>query len=85
MSITDTFKTTPKSTLKNLVQILNDGHEGYKQSAENVKNPGLKTLFSRFSLARSKMAGELEAELQSLGEDDPQNEGTTLAGKVHRG
>jgi uncharacterized protein (TIGR02284 family) len=85
MSLTDTFKTTPTSTLKNLVVTLNDGHEGYKQSAENVTDPALKALFSKFSLQRSKMAGELEAELLSLGEDDPQDEGTSLRGKVHRG
>jgi uncharacterized protein (TIGR02284 family) len=85
MSITDTFKPTTKSTLKNLVQTLNDGHEGYKQSAENVKNPALKELFAKISLQRSKMAGELESELLTLGEKDPQDEGTSLRGKVHRG
>ncbi len=85
MSITDTFKTTTKGTLKNLVQTLNDGHEGYRQSAENVRDPALKSLFNQLSLQRGKMAGELESELLTLGEEDPQNEGTSLRGKVHRG
>jgi uncharacterized protein (TIGR02284 family) len=85
MSLTDTFKSTPKSTLKNLVQILNDGKEGFRQASENVKDPALKQVFSRYSLQRSKFAGELEAELLTLGEDDPQDEGTTLSGKLHRG
>ncbi len=85
MSITDTFKSTPKSILKNLVQTLKDGQEGFKQSAHHVKIPELKDLFERFSLERAKMAGELETELLSLGEEDPQNEGTSLSGKVHRG
>ena len=85
MSLTDTFKTTPRSTLKNLVQILHDGQEGFRKASEDVKDPALKQVFSRFSLQRSKFAGELEAELLTLGEEDPQNEGTTLSGKIHRG
>jgi uncharacterized protein (TIGR02284 family) len=85
MSLTDTFKTTPRSTLKGLVQTLNDGKEGFRQASENVKDEDLKQLFSEFSLQRSKFAGVLEAELLSLGEADPQDEGTTLSGKIHRG
>ncbi|HSI85260.1 MAG: PA2169 family four-helix-bundle protein [Candidatus Methylacidiphilales bacterium] len=74
----------PLSTLKSLVQILNDGHEGFKKAAEDIKDTELKTLFSKFSLQRKKFAGELETELRSLGEKDPQNEGTTYAGTAHR-
>jgi uncharacterized protein (TIGR02284 family) len=85
MSITDTFKSTPRSILKNLVQTLHDGQEGFRKSSENVTAPELKELFARFSLERAQMAGELEAELLTLGEEDPQNEGTSLSGKVHRG
>ncbi len=85
MSITDTFKTTPKSTLKNLVQTLKDGQEGFKKSSESVKNAQLKDLFMRFSLQRSRMVGELETELHALGEEDPQNEGSSVTGMVHRG
>ena len=85
MSLTETFKTSPKHTLKNLVQILHDGQQGFRKASENVKDAQLKEVFSRFSLQRSKFAGELESELLSLGEEDPQNEGTTIAGTVHRG
>ena len=85
MSITDTFKTTPRSTLKNLVQILHDGQEGFRKASEGVKNPQLKQTFSGYSLQRAKFAGELESQLLALGEEDPQNEGTTLSGKIHRG
>jgi len=85
MSLTDTFKTTPRSTLKNLVQILHDGQQGFKTASENVKDSNLKEVFSRFSLQRSKFAGELESELLTLGEEDPQNEGGTVSGSIHRG
>lgn len=85
MSSTDTFKSTPRKTLKNLVQILHDGQEGFRKVSEHVKDAYLKEVFSRLSLQRSKFAGDLESELLSLGEEDPQKEGTTLAGAVHRG
>jgi uncharacterized protein (TIGR02284 family) len=82
MSLTTT---NPIKTLKNLIQTLHDGQEGFKNASENVKDTNLKEVFSRFSLQRSKFAGELEAELLTLGEEDPQKEGSTLTGAVHRG
>ncbi len=85
MNITDTFKTTPAKTIRNLIQILHDGQAGFQQAAVNVANPQLKDLFSRFSLQRAKFAGELESELRALGEKDYQNEGTTVSGALHRG
>jgi uncharacterized protein (TIGR02284 family) len=85
MSLTDTFKSTPQKTLKTLVQTLHDGQEGFRQSSENVKSPQLKETFSQFSLQRAKFAGDLESELRTLGEEDPQKEGSTLGGKIHRG
>jgi uncharacterized protein (TIGR02284 family) len=74
----------PKSTIKDLVKTLRDGQEGFAHAAENVKNPQLKALFARFSLQRSKFAGDLEAELLSLGEKDPEKLGSSVAGAVHR-
>jgi uncharacterized protein (TIGR02284 family) len=84
MSISDTFTTTPRSIVKNLVQILHDGQEGFRTASESVKDSQLNTLFSRLSLQRSKFAGELESELLTLGEEDPQNEGGTVSGAIHR-
>jgi uncharacterized protein (TIGR02284 family) len=82
---TDTLQSTSRKTVKNLVHVLRDGQEGFRQSSENVKNPELKALFSKYSLQRSQFAGELETELLTLGEEDPQKEGSTVAGAVHRG
>jgi uncharacterized protein (TIGR02284 family) len=79
------LSSSPKKTLQNLVEILHDGQMGFAHAAENVKNPKLKELFSRFSLQRSQFAGKLESELLSLGEKDPQKTGGTAAGAVHRG
>jgi uncharacterized protein (TIGR02284 family) len=85
MSLTDTFKTTPQRTLKSLIQILHDGQLGFKKASENVKDTNLKSTFSNFSLQRAKFAGELESELLALGEEDPQKEGSTITGGLHRG
>ena len=85
MSISAPFKFTPRSTLKNLVETLHDGQMGFRKAAEGVTDPKLKELFDRFSLQRSKFAGELESELLSFGEKDPEKEGGTVAGAVHRG
>jgi uncharacterized protein (TIGR02284 family) len=85
MSLTDTFKTTPKSTLKHLVQTLKDGQEGFLKASEEVKNANIKEVFARFSLQRAKFAGELETELHALGEEDPHKEGATVVGALHRG
>jgi len=82
MSLTTT---NPVKTLKTLVQTLHDGQAGFKNASENVKDTNLKEVFSRFSLQRSMFAGELEAELLTLGEVDPQKEGSTVAGALHRG
>lgn len=49
--------TTPKKVLKDLVEILHDGQEGFRKASEDVKDPQLKELFSRFSLQRSSSRG----------------------------
>lgn len=70
--------------LKNLIQILHDGQEGFQKASENVQEVHLKEIFNRFSVQRGKFAQELESGLLSLGEEDSQNEGTTVAGALHR-
>jgi uncharacterized protein (TIGR02284 family) len=67
------------------VETLLDGQKGFQQSAESVKSPALKELFSSLSLQRAKFAGTLESELLALGEQDPQKESGSVAGAVHRG
>ena len=80
---TTTVKSARK-TLTNLVQILHDGQEGFRKASEGVKDTQLKQLFSRFSLQRAEFAGALENELRQLGEEDPQNQGSTITGTAHR-
>jgi uncharacterized protein (TIGR02284 family) len=70
------------SSLNNLIETCRDGQNGFKEAAENVKSPELKTFFNQVSLERSQFVGELQQEGQRLG-GDPENTGSTAAA-VHR-
>ena len=71
------------STLSGLIETLKDGQEGFKQSAEGVDDPQLKTVFDTFSLQRSKFAGELQSEVTNLGDPDPEDS-SSVTGSMHR-
>ncbi|MBB5036034.1 PA2169 family four-helix-bundle protein [Prosthecobacter dejongeii] len=72
------------STLNNLIETLKDGQEGFRAASEDIANSELKTVFSQYSLQRSKFAGELQSLAHSLGESDPADSGS-VAGALHRG
>jgi uncharacterized protein (TIGR02284 family) len=71
------------STLNSLIETLKDGQEGFRQAAEAVQDSQLKTLFSEFSLQRSKFAGELQNHVIQLGDSTPETTSST-AGALHR-
>jgi uncharacterized protein (TIGR02284 family) len=71
------------STLNGLIETLKDGQEGYKQSAGGVDDPQLRSTFNALSLQRSKFAGELQSEVESLGDPDPEDS-SSVAGSMHR-
>src|SRR5580765_6901445 len=58
------FMKKQNEVIDNLIETLKDGQEGFKQAAESVRNPALKTLFSDYSQQRSRFATAL-AKLQS--------------------
>ncbi len=72
------------STINNLIETLKDGQEGFKQAAESVKSPQLKSLFNEYSEQRSRFATELQSQARSLGEPKPETS-STAAGALHRG
>jgi uncharacterized protein (TIGR02284 family) len=72
------------SVLDELIETLKDGQEGFKQAAEAVKDPQLKSLFSEYSQQRSRFASALQNEVRSLGETEPETTSST-AGALHRG
>ena len=71
------------STLNSLIETLKDGQEGFRQASEAVQDSQLKTLFSEFSLQRSKFAGELQNHVIQLGDSSPETTSST-AGALHR-
>src|SRR5690242_11016404 len=71
------------STINSLIETLKDGQEGFRQAAEAVKDPSLKSLFNQFSLQRARFAGELQSEAVQLGESKPETDSST-SGALHR-
>ena len=70
------------SCLNDLIETCRDGQTGFKEAAENVKNPELKSFFNQISLERARFVGELQQEVLRLG-GDPENTGSTAAA-MHR-
>jgi len=71
------------STINSLIETLKDGQEGFKQAAEGVKDPNLKSLFREYSQQRSRFASELQTEARSFGETEPEKS-SSVAGAMHR-
>ena len=72
------------STINDLIETLKDGQKGFKEAADAVKDPRLKSLFTEYSQQRSRFASELQTQARSVGEAEPETGGTT-AGAMHRG
>jgi uncharacterized protein (TIGR02284 family) len=71
-----------KTTLNTLLATLTDSINGYRDSAENIKNDELKQLFLDFAEERSRVAEDLRSEVRRLG-GDPNDDGSFL-GKSHQ-
>jgi uncharacterized protein (TIGR02284 family) len=71
-------------TIDNLIETLKDGQEGFKQAAEAVKDPQLKSLFDEYSRQRAQFAVELRSKAQSPDERESKMSGSA-AGALHRG
>src|SRR6266480_3910170 len=72
-----------KEIIDGLVETLKDGQEGFKQAAEGVKDPQLKSLFNEYSQQRSRFVSELQSRAQDLGEREPETSGSAT-GALHR-
>ena len=70
--------------LDSLIETLKDGQEGFKQAAEAVNDPTLKSLFLDYSQQRSRFAAALQSEARRHGETEPETSSST-AGAMHRG
>lgn len=71
------------STLNGLIEICRDGQQGFMESAENLGDTEIKTLFYKYSQERAGYVGDLQALVQTLG-DEPEDSGS-FSGTIHRG
>lgn len=66
------------TTLNDLIETCRDGQTGFKEAAENVKSPDLKTFLNQISTERAQFVNELQLEVGNLG-GEPQKTGSTTA------
>ena len=72
------------SDLKGLVNILNDGKQGYESAAETTDSTELKAIFRKIALERAEYATELKAHIKVHGGNADDNESGGVLGAVHR-
>jgi uncharacterized protein (TIGR02284 family) len=70
--------------IDNLIETLKDGQKGFKQAAEGVSNPALKSLFRDYSQQRSRFPTALQSEARQHGRTDPETS-SSATGALHRG
>lgn len=72
-----------EETLRDVIQSLIDGQEGFQKIGEHLKDETLSKYFAAESLKRSQFRGELEAILHQEGVHDVKEKGT-VSGTIHR-
>jgi len=75
-----------ESVTQDLVQTLENGHEGFQRAAEKLSSsnePALAAEFTRFAAQRGQFATELQQMAANYGDDIDKR--TTLPGAIHRG
>jgi uncharacterized protein (TIGR02284 family) len=70
------------STINNLIETLKDGEKGFKEAADAVRDPQLKSLFQQYSQQRNRFATELQGQARDLGVKP--DESSSTAGAMHR-
>ena len=71
------------SILERLIATNRDGQAGYRDAAEHIQDSELKGYFNEQSIERAQFAGQLESEVQRLGQLEPQDRGSAGAA-LHR-
>jgi uncharacterized protein (TIGR02284 family) len=76
-------KSLVASILNSLIEVCEDGHEGFRSAADNVDAADFKTLFNEFAVQRQQFAEELSYLVENLGEKA--ESGGTFGGAFRRG
>ena len=69
--------------VEKLIETCKDGQNGYKDAADHVKRPDLKTYFQQQSTERGAFANELQTELGKLGKPEKKESGS-ISAAAHR-
>ncbi len=72
-----------ESTLKDLIETLRDGHQGFTELGHHLQDPAAKKFFLEETQVRAGYAAELENELHRLGVKDVKVS-TSTSSKAHR-
>ena len=72
-----------RSTLNGLIETLKDGEQGFRESADKMKNTSYAATFRSIASERASAASELQAEVARLG-GKPETSGSA-GGALHRG
>lgn len=72
-----------ESTLKDLIETLRDGHEGFIELGQRIQDPAARRFFLEETQIRAEYAAELENELHRMGVKDVKVSRSASA-KVHR-
>jgi len=67
------------SILEKLIATNRDGQAGYREAAEHIQDSELKGYFNEQSVERAQFAGQLESEVQRLGQLEPHDRGSAGA------
>jgi uncharacterized protein (TIGR02284 family) len=73
-----------EDNLRELIEVLRDGHQGFIELEKNLKDPEARKLFREETLVRAGFAAELENELHHFGVKDVKVSDSSTAGKMHR-
>lgn len=73
---------TDTATLKDLVEVLNDGKKFYEEASTKVQRPELRQLFGRMAHTKAAIAGDLKTKIVSAGKDAP--DGGSFSGSLHK-
>jgi uncharacterized protein (TIGR02284 family) len=71
------------ATLNSLIETCRDGEKGFREAAEHVRDPQVRSLFTSIATERAQFAEELQQEVRRLGGEPEQ--GSSVAGAIHRG
>lgn len=74
----------PIVVLKELIRTLEDGEEGFGEAAKATDTPDLRTVLEFYARQRAEFGTQLHQAASAYG-DSAYEEGSTLAGALHRG